>query len=180
MSYAARKPCIGHSYHHSVFSPCFSMLKYYNTDIVFQEFPDEVTLAINLSLCPNGCPGCHSAYLQGDIGDELTEVRLLTLLDDYRDEITCVGLMGGDNDPEAVMHLFETVRFSYGKRLKTGWYSGRSELPKAFQPDLVDYLKLGPYVAECGPLNAPTTNQRMYRREADGSQTDITHRFWKK
>ena len=28
------------------------MLKYTNHDIVFQEFPDEVTLAINLSLCP--------------------------------------------------------------------------------------------------------------------------------
>ena len=28
------------------------MLKYVNHDIVFQEFPDEVTLAINLSLCP--------------------------------------------------------------------------------------------------------------------------------
>ena len=48
------------------------MLKYVNYDIVFQEFPDEVTLAINLSLCPNGCPGCHSAYLKDDIGEELT------------------------------------------------------------------------------------------------------------
>ena len=28
------------------------MLKYVNHDIVFQEFPDEVTLAINLSGCP--------------------------------------------------------------------------------------------------------------------------------
>ena len=37
------------------------MLKYVNHDIVFQEFPDEVTLAINLSCCPNGCTGCHSA-----------------------------------------------------------------------------------------------------------------------
>ncbi len=35
------------------------MLKYVNYDIVFQEFPDEVTLAINLSSCPNGSPGCH-------------------------------------------------------------------------------------------------------------------------
>ena len=28
------------------------MLKYVNHDIVFQEFPDEVTLAVNLSRCP--------------------------------------------------------------------------------------------------------------------------------
>ena len=41
------------------------MLKYYNYDIVFQEYPDEVTLAINLTMCPNRCVGCHSAYLRG-------------------------------------------------------------------------------------------------------------------
>ena len=28
------------------------MLRYINTDIVFQEFPDEVTRAINISGCP--------------------------------------------------------------------------------------------------------------------------------
>ena len=45
------------------------MLKYVNYDIVFQEFPDEVTLAINLSLCPVCCPGCHSQFLQTDVGN---------------------------------------------------------------------------------------------------------------
>ena len=48
------------------------MLKYVNTDIVFQEFPDEVTLAINLSNCPCHCPGCHSSYLWKDVGQPLT------------------------------------------------------------------------------------------------------------
>ena len=38
------------------------MLKYANFDIVFQEVPDEVTLAINISNCPNQCVGCHSKY----------------------------------------------------------------------------------------------------------------------
>ena len=47
------------------------MLKYVNHDIVFQEFPDEVTLAVNLSRCPCACPGCHSTYLWGDNGEEL-------------------------------------------------------------------------------------------------------------
>ena len=44
------------------------MLKYVNTGIVFQEIPDEVTLAINISNCPCHCPGCHSHYLWEDIG----------------------------------------------------------------------------------------------------------------
>ena len=70
------------------------MLKYVNHDIVFQEFPDEVTLAINLSCCPNGCTGCHSAYLRGDVGEELTLQRLEALIESYAGEITCVALMG--------------------------------------------------------------------------------------
>ena len=119
------------------------MLKYVNYDIVFQEFPDEVTLAINLSLCPVGCPGCHSQFLQTDVGELLTPERLQALIDSYDGEITCVGLMGGDNDPAAVGELFALVRRVYGDKLKTGWYSGRAQLPKDFNPRLFDYVKLG-------------------------------------
>ena len=152
------------------------MLKYVNYDIVFQEFPDEVTLAINLSLCPNGCPGCHSAYLKDDIGEELTEERLFALLDDVEGEVTCVGLMGGDNDPAAVGRLARAVKQKYGDRLKTGWYSGRDEWPT--DRAAFNYVKLGPYRAEQGPLKSPTTNQRLYRQSADGTFEDITRRFW--
>lgn len=159
------------------------MLKYVNHDIVFQEFPDEVTLAINLSRCPNGCPGCHSAYLQGDVGEELTEARLFGLLDDYAGEVTCIGFMGGDNDPAAVMRLCEAVReyaaATLSVPLKTGWYSGRAELPAGFRPSAFDYVKLGPYVAERGPLGSRTTNQRLFHVQPDGRLEDITARFWR-
>jgi len=155
------------------------MLKYAGTDIVFQEFPDEVTLAINLTCCPNNCPGCHSAYLKEDAGPVLDDVALLSLIADYRGEITCVGLMGGDADPQAVMRLMDTVRLTYGASLRTGWYSGRDELPPGFRPELFDYVKLGPWVEALGPLSAPTTNQRMYRIQ-DGRLLDITHRFHKR
>lgn len=152
------------------------MLKYVNYDIVFQEFPDEVTLAINLSLCPNGCPGCHSAYLKDDIGEELTEERLFALIGDVEGEVTCVGLMGGDNDPVAVQRLVQAVKQRYGDRLKTGWYSGRDEWPT--DRAAFNYVKLGPYRAEQGPLKSPTTNQHLYRQSADGTFEDITRRFW--
>ncbi len=157
------------------------MLKYTTHDIVFQEFPDEVSLAINLSCCPNGCPGCHSAYLQGDIGEELTQERLLALVASYADEITCVGFMGGDADPESVMALARLLRSAYGERLKTGWYSGRTALPKCFDAAALNYVKLGPYVSALGPLSAPTTNQRLYRIDgASADLVDITHRFQKR
>jgi anaerobic ribonucleoside-triphosphate reductase activating protein len=56
-----------------------------------------------------------------------------------------------------------------------------------------DYVKVGPYVEELGPLNKPTTNQRLYRALKPGGTPvpgaaavekagrrfqDITARFW--
>ncbi len=153
-------------------------MKYVNYDIVFQEFPDEVTLAVNLSNCPNACPGCHSSYLQDDIGDELTEERLAALLDDKAELVTCVGFMGGDADPPAVRRLAAYVKRRW-PLVRTGWYSGRSAAPEGTFDGMFDYVKLGPYMATCGPLNARTTNQRLYRIGPCGHKEDITSRFWK-
>ena len=157
------------------------MLKYTTHDIVFQEFPDEVTIAVNLSRCPNLCPGCHSAYLQGDIGEPLTLERLTALADSYAGSITCVALMGGDNDPDEVLRLLQALRQRSGGKLRTGWYSGRTWQPA---PDRLaaslSYLKLGPYIERRGPLSDPETNQRFYSVEPDGSLTDLTHRFRRK
>ena len=154
------------------------MLKYVNHDIVFQEFPDEVTLAINLSLCPHGCPGCHSSYLQKDVGEVLTAERLIALIGEYDGLITCVGLMGGDNDVEAVAHMATVIHSQAG--LRVGWYSGRTDMPSHIPPSTFDYVKLGPYREQRGPLNASTTNQRLYRvNRSDGMMIDITARFQK-
>lgn len=155
------------------------MLKYLNHDIVFQEYPDEVTLAINLTLCPNRCIGCHSAQLRADIGEPLTPERLEALIHPYEGEITCIGFQGGDNDPQALLSLARHVRTHYHGHLRTGWYSGRTHLPP---PDVLkaalDYVKLGPWLQERGPLSSPTTNQRFYRvSRANGTLTDLTHRF---
>ena len=155
-----------------------AVIKYYNYDIVFQEFPNEVTLAINLSLCPNGCPGCHSAFLQGDIGEELTESRLKSLVSDLSGEITCVGLMGGDNDPMTVAQLLQSIKKQFGEQIRTGWYSGKQNLPQQLPLEAFDYIKLGPYRKDMGPLNARTTNQRLYRID-NGEMEDITSNFWK-
>ena len=58
-------------------------------------------------------------------------------------------------------------------RLKTGWYSGRSELAAGIDPRSFDYIKLGPYVAHLGGLDSASTNQRLYR-VTDGEMKDIT------
>lgn len=152
------------------------MLKYTDYDIVFQEIPDEVSLAVNLSGCPNRCPGCHSPQLQQDVGEPLTAEAIDTLLARYKGSVTCVCLMGGDGDPQAVAVLAEHLRRNY-PGLRIGWYSGRPEAPAEFRKALFDYLKLGPYVAALGGLRSPATNQRLWRLHPDGSRTDLTVRF---
>ena len=154
------------------------MLHYINTDIVFQEFPDEVTLAINISGCPCHCPGCHSRFLWSDEGSDLTTEVLSSLIREAEDTITCVGFMGGDADPTAVDTLAEHVLHCH-PGLKTGWYTGRTAISPLINQQHFNYIKVGPYLRHLGALNSPRTNQRMLRRRLDGSFEDITFRFWK-
>lgn len=81
------------------------MLKYVNVGIVFQEIPDEVTLAINISNCPCRCPGCHSSYLWNDVGIPLTTDVLDEFVGKFGTDITCICFMGGDAEPEYVSQL---------------------------------------------------------------------------
>lgn len=150
------------------------MLKVASFDIVFQEIPGEVTLALNLSNCPCHCPGCHSQHLAEDIGEVVDEELLNGLLARYGSMITCVAFMGGDAEPEEVA---KWANYCKGERLKTAWYSGRMMMPK--DEKAFDYVKLGPYIEELGGLKSPTTNQRLYKRE-NGEWKDITSSFWKK
>ena len=152
------------------------MLKFVSCDVVFREVPDEVTLAINLSQCPNACPGCHSPWLREDTGRELSPDVLNEMIGTYGQAVTCICFMGGDAAPLEVAALASGLR----PRFKTAWYSGRPALPDGFPVQSLDYIKLGPYVEKLGPLDKSTTNQRMYRVEPDGALTDITSRFWNK
>lgn len=154
------------------------MLKYTNSDVVFQEIPDEVALAINLSGCPCRCPGCHSPQLWGDIGEPLTPQQLDDLIAECRHHITCVALMGGDAAPDEVDNLMQHLRQQHGE-LQTAWYSGRSLLSPAIHLENVDYVKLGPYLAHLGPLRSKRTNQRFYHVQ-QGQLHDITSRFWQR
>ena len=154
------------------------MLKYVNTGIVFQEIPDEVTLAINISGCPCRCPGCHSQFLWGDIGEPLTEDALTNFIDEYGDDMTCIAFMGGDAEPERVDELARFLHDTFPK-YKVAWYSGRIRIPREVKKTDFDYIKIGPYLRHLGSLREPTTNQRLYRRKADNTFEDITSRFWK-
>lgn len=141
------------------------MLKFTNYSIVFQEVPDEITLAINLSNCPNRCKGCHSPYLRENIGEDLNETVLTDILSKYRNEITCVCFMGGDAEPQEVARLSNVIKQITNKTIKTAWYSGKDKLPENHSIESFNYIKLGQYQETLGGLINKTTNQHFYQIE---------------
>lgn len=149
---------------------------YVDTKVVFAEVPDEVTLAINISNCPCNCKGCHSPYLGTNTGEPLFPDILDELIDNNKG-ITCVAIMGGDSNPAEVDALAFYIKVIYNS-IKVAWYSGRQELSGSIKLKNFDYIKLGPYKEECGPLSSKTTNQRFYKVEGN-TLTDITEKFWK-
>ncbi len=154
------------------------MLKYVNCGIVFQEIPDEVTLSINISNCPCRCPGCHSSYLWEDIGEVFDCDAVDRFMDRYGNDITCICIMGGDSSPKDVENIARHIHTAYPE-IKTGWYSGRKDVPPGIDKDAFDYIKLGAYIKDKGALKERTTNQRLYKKSEDGTFCDITSRFWK-
>ena len=162
------------------------MLKFVDFKVTFSEVPDQISLCINLSGCPHKCEGCHSPYLQEDIGEYLTKEKLAELIDNNMG-ISCVCFMGGDNDIPSLTTLAQYVKCRY--QLHTAWYSGLTWKPTMDRSAAwwFDYIKTGPYIESFGPLTSPTTNQRMYARGRVLHKTDmsphtfydITDKFWK-
>lgn len=164
------------------------MLKYVDTKVCFQEVPDEISLCINLSGCPHRCEGCHSPYLQTDVGDILTKDIIDTMIKENKG-ITCVCFMGGDNDIPRLCHLAQYIKDQY--KLKVAWYTGLDWHPRAVErptTQVFDFIKTGPYIEKFGPLTSETTNQRFYTKgihmhKMDANPHmfyDTTDKFWKK
>ena len=151
------------------------MLKYLNTQVTFSEVPDEITLCINITGCKIGCKNCHSSYLAEDIGNKLNSVSIKELINNNKG-ITCICFMGGDSNPLEIDALAQWVKINYP--IKTAWYSGRQELSKDINLNNFNFIKLGPYIEDLGPLNSKTTSQRFYKIE-EGKLVDITNLFWK-
>ena len=158
------------------------MLKYLYCKEVFSEVPDEICLALSISNCQIKCHGCNQKELWEDNGTVLDSTILNTLLRNHRG-ITCVLFMGGDSNPSEIDALAQFIKIYYP--LKVAWYSGRQELSKDINLKWFDYIKLGPYIEELGPLNSKTTNQKMYEvvysHYEDGTAeyelNDITYKF---
>lgn len=135
-------------------------LYFSNPQIVLQEVPDEISLALSISGCGLGCNGCHSSETWvKTYGEELTDEKLQNLILKYK-HISCVLIYDGMHNVVRLKELLEIIK-TY--KLKTAMYTGLEYL----EPDvieLLDYYKLGKYNKDLGGLTSPITNQRLYKR----------------
>ena len=156
------------------------MLKYLYCNEIFAEVPGEITLGISISGCIIHCRGCHSMELWEDKGDPLTLESLKELLDAH-EGITCLCLLGGEQDIDTLTELFQ---YAY-QRVRTAWYCGLDMVPKDKLGIMqyLDFLKLGHYDYELGGLTSPTTNQRFFQIEhfpnGEYMRIDVTNKFYK-
>ena len=156
------------------------MLKYLYISELFREVPGEITLGISISGCTIRCKGCHSRELWEDKGTPLDVETLCGLLNQHNG-ITCLLLLGGEHDIDALTELFMYAH----KRVKTAWYCGLDTVPKRHISiyQYLDFIKLGHFDIELGGLDSPITNQHLYQIEHQGDgnfwRTDITPLFWK-
>ena len=148
-------------------------MKFLTQGIVFSEIPDEITLELGITNCPFNCEGCHSPFLQSDIGEILDENVVHKLINKNRG-ISCILFSGGF--PKEVEELCIIVKNNY-PNIKTAWSTGLSEIPN-INLNYFDYIKIGPYMKDLGGLKSPTTNQRLYKIK-DKKLEDITYKFWK-
>lgn len=156
------------------------MLSFHGYDIVFQEVPNEVSLAIEVGGCPFRCAGCHSPYMWED-GPFTCNKDLWSLIERYKDFITCVCFMGGDHDPKSFIAVMKKI---VGETpLKICLYTGREGVESLEADgimDYLDYVKVGSYKAELGGLSSPKTNQRFYKVKGGLIAEDLTEYFQKK
>lgn len=151
-------------------------LKFAGTSIVCQEVPGEISFTFSVSGCPHRCAGCHSPYLWEDVGEPLLD-NMVSVLGPYKDYVTCVCFMGGDQNIEELSLALAVIK-ELG--LKTCVYSGLDDLKDLEQIiHLLDYCKIGRYDERFGGLNMETTNQKMYKL-MDGAFIDITGEFQKR
>lgn len=158
-----------------------------DTQVTFREIPDEISLCVNFSCCCIRCPDCHSKYLWNNVGDVFTFDVMKDLVQKNQG-ITCFCFMGASTirDIRTLTNLLiQKLNDPVFKDLKFAWYTGLelNEIPKDINPiPFLNYIKVGPYKAECGPLDNPNTNQKLYRidKTAYGNiLMDITEKLYK-
>jgi len=163
------------------------MLRYLGKpSVTFAEFPDEVSLCLNISNCPGTCMHCSEPELRQDVGISITEEVIDSLIETHPG-ITLFGFLGGDADHASILKFTKYIHAGHPE-LKVGFYSGCNFLNLKLAKEL-DYYKIGEFRMfegevetwkdqTAGPICLPTSNQIMFKRE-DDHLVNITDKFRK-
>ena len=160
-------------------------LKYYDVAVVFEEFPDEITLAVNISGCPCHCDNCSEPWLRPYVGTVLTNEEIDKLVESHPG-ITVFGLMGGDSNYKDCRRIAEYIHLHY-PNLKVGMYSGRDFMSTDILNSF-DLYKIGRWIDpyqfgdasewhkhNCGVLQFPYSNQLLFEKVTNAVTGDT---FW--
>ncbi|MBE5952317.1 MAG: hypothetical protein E7260_12180 [Lachnospiraceae bacterium] len=154
------------------------MLHYVEFGISHTEVPTETALCIYISGCQNRCINCHYPELQNVDAGEVLSDYFEQILDLYHEYTTCVCFMGeGDGSANSRLELLQYTEELHNRGYKACLYSGRDTVIEDWMKQF-DYVKLGSYKEQFGPLTSRTTNQKILERLSDGSYADITKLFW--
>ena len=134
-------------------------MRFYNKQVVFQEVPNEISLAYSITGCNLRCKGCHSPFTwKVNTGTPLDVLSFEKDLEKYGKLISCVLFYGGEWHEDDLVHLLTIAKERYG--LKTCLYTGLDNVPERIKEKL-DFLKIGPWKQELGGLQSPQTNQQL-------------------
>jgi anaerobic ribonucleoside-triphosphate reductase activating protein len=158
------------------FKQVIMMLLYASAGISELEIPNKKSLVIYISECSNNCEGCHTPYLHYKYGDELKE-NFEILFQVYKNyfDILCILGEGKETieDKEEIKYYCE---YAHLNNKEFCLYSGRVCDIEEWMINF-DYVKLGSYKNEYGPLTSKSTNQRLLKRNFNSFE-DITYLFW--
>ena len=117
------------------------MIKYLpeSVSVVLEEVPDRVTLAVDITNCQGHCEGCHSPYLRGNFGEELTPERIDALIADNFG-VNCFLFLGEGADVDALLALVKHLNTACPK-MEVALYSGLPHTDDRVW-DWFDYVKI--------------------------------------
>ena len=129
--------------------------------VVLQEVPDEISLALSISGCNLNCKGCHSSEtFDPKFGEELSLSKLAQMID-HQKYITCVLFYGGEWLIEELEVFIDYVK---SRKLKVCLFTGRNlEYFSVEFLSKLDFIKVGRYRESLGGLKSEQTNQKFIK-----------------
>jgi anaerobic ribonucleoside-triphosphate reductase activating protein len=147
-------------------------MKIYNYNIVLQEIPDEISLAIAVHGCQLKCNSCSYKQLIGK-EFEFTINDLEKLIIKNKPYITCVLFLGGEWETNIIKYIKTTHKY----KLKTALYTGLElhEINNILLKNF-NYIKTGKYNGV--PVSNPLTNQKFFKI-INGLAVNHTDLLWR-